>query len=315
MRYKKRFIKKITEDLIKNPQFTQSKLEVDVLKEIRKYTDKTIIPNYKLQLGKDKEIEIDIYFPDEKVGIEVNGNYWHSEGPLVEENRFTKKNLVFCRTRHYEKYKACKEEGITLLQFYEDELKFKTNQVLGIILHKINEGGCLQGGARTLKVIKINEKLANAFHNKYSIYGKINCKNEHLALIDPKTETIYAVMSFKDTSKGNFNKGVEFEIVRYTIGSNIPGGTGKLIKTFLRERKLIKCSTLKVYTDNRTSYGKVFKKLGFKQVKKVNPSFFCIDTKNSLLRYNKKASSNKELFKDGYYRLWDAGHVQWEFKN
>ncbi len=52
--------------------------------------------------------EIDIYCPDFRIGIEFNGNYWHS----VE---------LRGKTYHLEKYNKSKEKGIFIYHLYENE--------------------------------------------------------------------------------------------------------------------------------------------------------------------------------------------------
>jgi len=53
--------------------------------------------------------EIDIYLKDLNIGIELNWLYWHSE-------KFHEKD------QDYQKYVKCKNKGIELFQFFEDEL-------------------------------------------------------------------------------------------------------------------------------------------------------------------------------------------------
>jgi hypothetical protein len=53
--------------------------------------------------------ELDLYIPDFNVAIEINGLYWHSE-------KFRDKWY------HFEKWEKCRENGITLLTFYSDDL-------------------------------------------------------------------------------------------------------------------------------------------------------------------------------------------------
>ena len=67
--------------------------------------------NYKVtQRRRDiiKPYEIDIFIEDLKIGIEYNGIYWHSD-------KFKNNNL------HYNKLMLCKDNGIKLIQIFEDE--------------------------------------------------------------------------------------------------------------------------------------------------------------------------------------------------
>ena len=72
-----------------------SRIEKSVAKWLKSFV--RVKTKYILPDGK----EIDIYLPDEKVGIEYNGLYWHSE-------KFKDINY------HYDKYKFFKDNGINL---------------------------------------------------------------------------------------------------------------------------------------------------------------------------------------------------------
>lgn len=102
-------------DYISNPQ-----------KEIITFIQSSI--KTKLSINNKKIIkpyELDIYVPDLKIAIEVNGDYWHS-------NLFKDKNY------HLNKTKLCEEKGIRLIHIFESEWIFKQDKIkrlLNIILN------------------------------------------------------------------------------------------------------------------------------------------------------------------------------------
>lgn len=53
--------------------------------------------------------ELDIYIPEKKIAIEYNGVYWHSQVAGKHKNY------------HYNKWLACKNKGIRLIQIWEDD--------------------------------------------------------------------------------------------------------------------------------------------------------------------------------------------------
>ena len=65
--------------------------------------------------------EIDFYFPSIKVGIELNGLYWHSD-------KFKKDSF------HHDEWKRCTEAGIELWQFWEDEWSLKKDLIVSKIV-------------------------------------------------------------------------------------------------------------------------------------------------------------------------------------
>lgn len=59
--------------------------------------------------------ELDIYIPDKKIAIEYNGSYWHSD---QFRDRFY----------HFNKWKLCKENNVTLLNIWDFYWKIKEKQ-------------------------------------------------------------------------------------------------------------------------------------------------------------------------------------------
>lgn len=92
---------------------------VDYIRSI--YNDEILINNRKFLNNK---YEIDIFLPKLNIGIEFNGLYWHST-----------KYIQF--DYHYKKYLKSKENGILLLQIWEDDWKLNQNGTKTIIKNKI----------------------------------------------------------------------------------------------------------------------------------------------------------------------------------
>lgn len=69
--------------------------------------------------------EIDIYLPDYKIGIEYNGLYWHS-------------SLFKDKAYHLTKTEYAAQNGVYLLQIFEDEYVNKKQLVLNKIKHILN---------------------------------------------------------------------------------------------------------------------------------------------------------------------------------
>lgn len=68
-------------------------------------------------------LELDIYYPDYSVGIEYQGNYWHS---LPE-------NVI----RDDIKRGLCENKGIKLIEVWDDEFLKDTNNVYNKIKNEI----------------------------------------------------------------------------------------------------------------------------------------------------------------------------------
>ena len=53
-------------------------------------------------------LELDLYYPEKKIAIEFNGDYWHNESRVTSDY-------------HYNKFKKCFDSGITLVSIFEHE--------------------------------------------------------------------------------------------------------------------------------------------------------------------------------------------------
>lgn len=98
------------EDIPKIEQYASiihtSQFEDKLLQFIQTFYSKNIIKHSRKIIA---PLEVDIYLPDMKIGIEFNGTYWHS----VEQGK--------SKRYHLEKSLACREKGIRLIHIYEFE--------------------------------------------------------------------------------------------------------------------------------------------------------------------------------------------------
>lgn len=69
--------------------------------------------------------EIDIYMPSLKLGIEVDGLYWHSED--------NGKGMMY----HLHKTEECEKRGLRLVHIFEDEWTSKQDIVKARLKHMI----------------------------------------------------------------------------------------------------------------------------------------------------------------------------------
>ena len=67
--------------------------------------------------------ELDIYIPEKNIAVEFNDLYWHSEA--AGKGKY----------HHFDKWKACKDKGIQLIQVWEDEYNRDPEQVKAMLAH------------------------------------------------------------------------------------------------------------------------------------------------------------------------------------
>jgi G:T-mismatch repair DNA endonuclease (very short patch repair protein) len=75
-------------------------------------------------------LEIDIYCPDYKIGIEFNGSFWHSSSFKKRKN----KNI------HMVKFLKCKEKNIRLIHIYQRDWELRKEQFINYFKYIFKKG-------------------------------------------------------------------------------------------------------------------------------------------------------------------------------
>jgi len=289
---------------IKNHPIKVSSEEYDLFKHVSSFYDGKITQSDRKQLsGK----EIDIWIPEKNLGIEYHGVYWHSENPIS----------------HLEKYKIAKDAGISLLQIFSSEWKYKSEIVVSLIKAKLNIFDD-RVFARHTMVKEITNDEYKSFTEQNHLQGYSPAKIRVGLFID---NILISVMSF---SKPRFDKNHEWEMVRYCnlLNTQIIGGASKLFKYFI---KTYNPSSVITYADVRYSTGEIYNTLGFNYSHHSPPNFFYFKPYEEILESRQKYQKYKlkKLFPDlydvtktgeqimleaGYSRIYDAGNLVFTWK-
>jgi hypothetical protein len=275
----------------------QSSIEKQVVAFIRSIYSGEIIENSRDIISPK---EIDIYLPEFRLAIEVNGIYWHSDKRLA-------------RTYHNEKYKLCESKAISLLMITDYEWNTKRSVVEKMIKHRIMRTPVKIHG-RTSRVEAISADMARKFLENNHINGFVG-STHHLGLFSG-TE-LHAVMSISEKSR--FEKNTA-EITRLASSSVVHGAVGKFL-SYIRKNLII--DTMVSYADLRYGSGNVYLNNGFSYVKDTNPGYW-YHLNNTV--YHRLSWSKAKLVKLGYdsnktefeimdeigaLRIYDAGHKKY----
>lgn len=281
--------------------------DINILQSTRKYLD---------------GIEIDLYSKEHSIGIEYNGNIYHSEN-------YGKKN----RNYHLNKTKTALKNNIYLYHIHEDEWEYNKEIVKNKLLHLFNKNNAKKIYARNCIINEISSQEKSKFLNKYHLQG--NDKST-INLGAYYNNELCAVMTF--TNKRNMNKRNEFndnsyDLSRFVTSSKfiIVGIAGKLLKTFIKlynPTKIISFADRK-WTPNIKN--NLYTKLGFKCTNIGYPDYMYYKKsehrgkrlhkfgfgKSSLKRkFPEKYDKNKtewEMMQElGYDRIWDCGKLTFE---
>ena len=238
---------------------------------------------------KELNYEIDSYIPSQKLGIEFNGNYWHSE-------LFKKQNY------HQEKSLKFKEKNINLIHIFEYEwndvlintkIKSLIKSKLGLFEKKIY--------ARKCEIKEISNLEYQNFCNENHIQGYCAAKIK-IGLFYQKE--LIQIISF---SIPRFTDKYEYECIRECSKLNycIVGGKSKLFKYFLTKYNP---KSILSYCDFSKFNGNSYLKLGFKFERLNNPGFVWWD-KNKDVVYWRNPYKHKEMKDAGYLKIYDCGQL------
>ena len=281
-----------------------SKAEIEV-QDFIKETHKIVESNRKI-LGNGKEL--DIFIPSEKIAIEYNGLYFHSD-------KFTSNK------EHLEKTNRCEQLGIQLIHIFEDEWRDKQDIVKSRIssILKINNFNVY---ARKTTIKEVDSKEATKFLEENHIQGKLGAKVK-LGLY--YNEELVSLMTFGSLRKSLGYKSQEgdWELLRFCnkLNTSVAGGASKLLKYF---EENYKPSSLISYADRRWSNGNLYHKIGFDLIDITIPNYFYTKGVDREARFNfrkdvlirqgfDKNKTEKDIMKErGYNRIYDCGSLKFK---
>lgn len=247
--------------------------------------------------------EIDILCWSKKVGVEINGMYWHGE-----HNKEPKYHMM--------KARRAKKVGLKLLQFWESELENKSKICKSMIKNAL-------GLSRRIYARQLKIKQANADFFEHNHLAGSARASVYYGLFDG--ETCLAAMSF---GRPRFNKNYEWELIRYanTLNTIVVGGASRLFKHFVRTHDP---KNVLSYADRRISQGNMYKVLGFKFSHKTPPNYGWYKNLHYLTRYQTQKHKLSKLIDDfdsnksetenmrdaGWSKIYDAGNLAyvWTF--
>ena len=238
--------------------------------------------------------EIDIYIPTKKIGIEFNGDYWHSS--LFQE-----------KTYHFDKSKLAESKGIRLIHIYEYEwntMKDKIIQLLKIALG-IAENKIY---ARKCEIREITNQEAKILNDKVHLQGHRNAQVTYGLYYHGE---LVQLMSFSRTHYNRNLKGDNsWEIIRGCPGSNniVVGGVSKLFSRFIRDYDPDEVFS---YCDFNKFDGKSYEAIGMKFVGYTGPDkTYLIDG----VAYKRNPSKYKEYKEKAEAVIWGAGSKKYLWK-
>lgn len=248
-------------------------------------------------------LELDLYEPNKRIAVEVNGVHWHT--------------TEFGKTRNYHLHKTelCESQGITLLHFWDSEVTEQRGLVESMIAAKLGIS-CTKIYARKAVVREVSSEEASCFLKDNHLQGTVP-SSVRLGLY--YNEELVSIMTF---AKPRYTKQYRWELMRFCNKARIHvvGGASKLLAAFRK----IHTGSIVSYANRRFSKGGLYEKLGFVKIGKSAPNYWYVQ--NGIIRYsrtqcqkhklksllgdgfNENLSEVENMRVNGYYQLFDCGN-------
>lgn len=256
------------------------------------------------QSNSSKCLEMDIFIPDLSLGIETNGDYWHSSVKLKDNY-------------HQEKSLIAKSNSIFVYNIWEHEwynkqdiIKSQIKSLLGLSSNKIY--------ARNCNIKEVSSKESAMFLNKNHLQGN---RNSSIRIGLYYNDELVSLMTF---GYNRFiNKSCDsIELLRFCskLDTNVVGGASKLFKYFIKMNHPDKVIS---YCDIAHGRGITYEKLGFKLDRITPPNYKWVNFKTGDIRSryqcqvmnireseNDKRTEVEIMTSRGYHKLCDCGNYK-----
>ena len=267
--------------------------------------------------------EIDFFVKSKNIGIEYNGDYWHSE---------ERRGYYY----HRDKFLAAEKSGIRLIQIFES-IWLKDKEKIKHILKDILTTP-VKIYARNCAIVLVDKQEAKQFYESYHLQGSSRLAAINYGLVF--NNELIAIMGFGSSNYHEMNKQssirredkTRFELHRFAVkfGYAVIGGASRLLKAFEKEYRP---SYILSYSMNDWFSGGMYEKLGFKFSGYTQPRYYWVKRNLILNReecqlklLSKKypelyaeAIENKESNKEtyimkslGFIKISNSGCKKWE---
>lgn len=277
-------------------------------------------------------LELDVLIPRLNLAVEFNGLYWHSDDVVADP------------ARHEKKYRKCAEQGIQLIQVWEDDWDHRrevvirmlaakcgaTNQIANVMPH-VADKAVARIGARCCEARVISGSAAEQFLAQNHIQGGVRA-SLHCGLFDAENQlrAVLSVRNARNNARSRRQPG-EWDVQRYATLGIVPGGFSKLLKFATEEimRRGLLLTRWISFSSNDVSDGAMYASCGFTMAAELKADYKYVGKATHWMRTPKEAFQKKRFKNDPelkwdaawterecavanqLYRVYDAGKVRW----
>lgn len=249
--------------------------------------------------------ELDIYVPQYKLALEINGIYWHSERRGKTESY------------HQDKTEACRALGVTLLHIFEDEWENKQDIIKSMILSRANITQT-RLMARKCELRELTHDEKSNFFDDNHIDGDTAC-TASWGLIDNASNQIVAAMSARTPFHKKYKSSIEIARFCTRLNTSVAGGFSKLLEKVIEHSIQAGKTSIISYVDERLGgTGVAYEVAGFKRIKKSPPRFWWTNGQKRFNRFSVRADKKRNMseaqvaLEKGVYKIWGCGNLVYE---
>jgi flagellar hook protein FlgE len=258
----------------------------------------------KSYLGGDHPCEIDIMCESMGIGIEFNGDYWHSEVNVPNDY-------------HYEKTQKAIKNGVELIHIFQSE--WQTNKEIVKSYIKAKLGKCERRiFARKCEIIEVSKETSFKFFNENHLQGKPHLHIKTFGLV--YQGEIVAAASFSKPHRQNI-KQIQLSRFANVKDCLVVGGLSKLCKHAYKN-----LGEFVSFVHLRLGYGNAYYKAGFTYVGTVRYDYWYWDSskkkivtkqarKKSTVKTPEGVTEHEHALQDGLLRIYDCGKLKFIYRD
>lgn len=285
-------------------------------------------PSIRIERNTKKYItpkELDLYFPEFKIGIECNPTATHNSTAAI----FNTDPIKY----DYHKLKSveCMYKGIFLFHIFGYEWTHKREIIESMIRNLLNKSDD-RIYARKTEIRSVDSSTSRKFLNDNHRQGS-STSSINLGLY--YNDELVSLMTFgkmRNSIGTSSNEDLTncWELVRFCskLNTSVVGGASKLFKHFITVYNPIK---IRSFSDIAHTRGSLYSTLGFKCIRTSEPGYVWVNTKNDIAyhRMNAQKQNIKKFLHDdsidlsksereimeshGFVRVFDSGVDVWEW--
>lgn len=258
-------------------------------------TDRTIIKSP----ATNRLMEIDVYFPEYNLAVEVNGLYYYFIDYMNESSRYS--SIGGKQNYHLMKTQACQDKGIQLIHLFEDDLRDKWDLCLNLIKSKLSMRGCDKFKRKVIGARKCEIRKVEGFREFFDNYHINGCGRGDCFGLFLNDKMLSAIQVRRTPANEDSTEG-SFILDRYAVlfNYNVVGGIERLMKYV---EKILNIKKWISYADITVSDGALYKRLGFELILTSKPDYRYVYKGKRVHKFNfriKRFKDDEELlFQEG----------------